>query len=76
MTECEWMDIFASNLIEMLQEARMTQRELADAAGLSEGAISMYISRNRMPNVKALINISEALDVTLDDLMYFGDRIY
>lgn len=76
MSEVEWMNIFGDNLVDLLKRVNMTQRELADAAGLSESAISNYIHKIRMPNVRALINISEALDCSLDDLMYFGDRIY
>lgn len=76
MTEYEWLDIFGDNLVDLLKEANMTQRELADAAGLSEGSISNYIHKRKLPGVKALVNISEALDCPLDDLMFFGDRIY
>lgn len=75
MSEVEWMDIFGDNLVDLLKEARMTQHELAEAAGLTDAAISNYINKRRMPNVKALINISEALDVSLDELMFFGDTI-
>lgn len=75
MTEFEWLDIFGDNLVYMLREARMSQRELADLANLTESSISNYIHKKRMPTVKALINIAEALDVTLDELMFFGDTI-
>lgn len=75
MSEMEWMDIFGDNLVDLLKEARMTQHELAETAGLTDAAISNYINKRRMPNVKALINISEALDISLDELMFFGDTI-
>lgn len=75
MSEMEWMDIFGDNLVDLLKEARMTQRDLADATGLTEAAISNYINKRRMPTVKALINISEALDISLDEFMFFGDTI-
>lgn len=75
MSEVEWMDIFGDNLVDLLKEARMTQQELADATGLTKSAISNYINKRRMPNVRALINISEALDISLDELMFFGDTI-
>lgn len=75
MTEAEWLSIFADNLRDMLDHANMSQRELADAAGLSEATVSYYIRKQKMPGVKALINISEVLGCTLDDLAYFDDRI-
>lgn len=75
MSEIEWIDIFGDNLDEMLYEANMTQRELADAAGLSESAISQYIHKQKAPGFKAIINIAYALDCSIDDLIDFGDRI-
>ena len=75
MTEVEWMHIFAKNLREMLFEKKMTQRELAFETGLSEKAISTYVNQERMPGAKALINMSYALDCSLDELADFGDTI-
>lgn len=75
MSEYEWLAIFGDNLSSMLDDANMTQKELAIETGLSEAAISNYIHKRRLPGVKALINIAEALDSSLDDLMFFGDRI-
>ena len=75
MSEVEWLNIFGSNLVDMLNDARMTQRELAEETGLSESTISKYIKKQQLPGIKAIINISEALDCSIDDLVYFGDRI-
>lgn len=75
MSELEWLDIFAGNLLDMMVEARMTQKDLADLTGLSEGTISKYIRRMQMPGVKALVNISYALNCSLDDLMDFGGKL-
>jgi transcriptional regulator with XRE-family HTH domain len=74
-SEKEWLDIFSGNLRDMLDDANMSQRELADATGLSDAAISYYINGEKIPGVKALVNISYALDCSLDELMDFGDRI-
>ena len=75
MTELEWIEIFGDNLASMLEDARMTQRELADEAGLSESAISRYIHKQMAPSFKAIVNIAYALDCSMDDLIDFGDRI-
>lgn len=75
MSELEWLEIFGDNLVDMLEDAKMTQRELADAAGLSEGTISHYINKTRLPGLKAIINIAYAMDVSIDELIDFGDRI-
>ena len=65
MSEQEWLDIFADNLLDMLNEANMTQRDLADETGLSEAAISQYIHKRKIPGVRAIINISYALNYYL-----------
>lgn len=75
MSEIEWLNIFGDNLAEILHEYRMTQRELADAAGLAESSVSQYIHKQKIPSLKAIINIADALDMTVDELIDFGDRI-
>lgn len=75
MTEKEWLDIFADNLVSMLKDANMSQNELAECTGLSKATISSYIHKKKTPGVKALVNISFALDCDLDDLMWLGDTI-
>lgn len=76
MTELEWMKIFGDNLKEMLDEANMTQRDLADDTGLTEATISRYINKQRMPTVRALVNIAYSLNCSFDELMDFGDRVW
>lgn len=75
MIEREWLAIFGVNLIEMLDKAKMTQRDLADATGLSESSICKYIQGRQMPGVRAIINIAAALNCTTDELIDFGDKL-
>lgn len=75
MTEQAWLNIFGDNLNELIIEAGMNQADLAEAARLSEATISYYINKRKIPGVKALVNIAYALNVSLDELMYFGDTI-
>lgn len=75
MSELEWLDIFGDNLAEMLEYANMSQRDLADEAGLSESTISNYINKRKIPSLRAIINIAYALDCDLTDLIDFGDKI-
>lgn len=71
----EWLDIFSDNLVELLEDRKMTQYELASDSGISTGSISAYINKQSIPGPKALINIAYSLDVSLDELMDFGSRI-
>lgn len=75
MTEHEWIDIFGSNLESMMAEYGWTQRELAEATGLTQATISNYIHKRRMPTIKAIINLSYVLGCDLYDLIDFGDRL-
>lgn len=75
MSEVEWLDIFGDNLRDLLSDYCLTQRELADETGLSEGTISNYINKRQMPGIKAIINIAEALEMSIDDLIFFGEKI-
>lgn len=75
MTEKEFIDIFAENLIDIMQETGTTQRELAKDSHLTEAAISRYLSRDRMVSSRALVNIAIALNCNLDDLVPFYDLV-
>ena len=76
MSEFEWLDIFGDNLVSLLKDARMSQRELAEAADLSEGTISSYIHKRKIPSLKAIINIAYAFDISIDELVDFGEMVY
>ena len=77
-TESEWLDIFADNLAGYLKSKRISQEEFADKAGLTPSAISRYLNKQRMPTVRAVINMFYALDGevdSLDEFLDFGGRI-
>lgn len=76
MSEQEWINIFGDNLRDILKEYGYTQRDLADAIGVSEVTISRYINKQRMPTVPILINMSMELGIDLEEFAVFGDRIY
>lgn len=75
MTQKEWSDIFASNLIDILEEKGMTQAQLARDANLSKSRINDYINGNAVPTSAALINMAYALDMDLGEFADFGERV-
>ena len=75
MTKEQWKEIFAGNLIDILEEKGMTQAELAMDAELPKSQISEYINGNSMPSLAAAITMSYALDMELGDLVDFGERV-
>lgn len=75
MTLKEWTGIFGDNLLDLMEEKHMTQRELAKISGVALGSINSYIQKQSPPGIKAILNISYALDVDLNELLDFGDTI-
>jgi transcriptional regulator with XRE-family HTH domain len=75
MNEKEWLETFSDNLAELLADAKMTQTELSKETGLAESTISDYLHGRQMPGVRAIVNLSYALDVDCIDLIDFGCKI-
>ena len=75
MTQHEWRETFADNLIDILQERGMSQAQLARDSGLSVSRISDYINMNATPTVFAVINMAYALDMEVSELIDFDARI-
>lgn len=75
MTRYEWLGRFSLKLRQLMDEKRMTQRELADKLYASEATVSKYINGELMPSVRMIINISYELNVSIDSFTYFCGRI-
>jgi transcriptional regulator with XRE-family HTH domain len=69
MTELELIKSFSQNLKVVLDYSWMSQKELAEETGLSDACISYYMNGKCLPTVKNLINIADALDCELSDLI-------
>ena len=75
MNELDFIDIFADNLRDMLEEVGISQQELANEIGVSKGTISKYLNKQAMPSLKNFMNICYALDCDPQDLFVPYDRI-
>lgn len=53
----------------LLESKGMSRRELAELSGLTEAAISRYITGSRIPKTISLSAIAKALDVSSDELL-------
>lgn len=56
----------------MLDNLGISQKEFALMTGLTEAAVSRYISGDRLPNAATLINIAKATRVSPNWLLGFG----
>lgn len=75
MTHSEWKNIFGDNLLTILREKRISQKDLSRDSGVSMGMVSDYVNKLTAPNIFAVINMAYALDVEIDELIDFGDCI-
>lgn len=70
MTEQEWRDDFADQLRRLTYRAGYrTQKDFAEAAGLSEKTISHYRNAERTPDVITLINLCTVLHCDIKELV-------
>ena len=74
-SEKEWLDIFADNLKEIINEQGYTPTEFAKAVGIPKSTMSRYLNKERMPNIRFIINTSYELNVDFMDLIDFGGKI-
>lgn len=51
------------------RELKLTQAQLADKAGVTQGAISMIELGKRVPSLDVIIKIASALGCTVNDLL-------
>lgn len=75
MTQTEWRNIFSSNLLSILEEKGMSQRQLAKDSGVSLTMINDYINKRCMPGLIAIVNMAYALDINVDEFIDFGEWI-
>lgn len=53
----------------------MTEVELAEESGLAQSTISSYLNKQKLPGIKAVLNISYALDCEVGELIDFDEFI-
>lgn len=76
MSEYEFIDIFADNLRDIMYDENMSQSELAKRALLDRTTVNRYLSKERMPSLKAVVNMAHVLNCSIEDLIPTYDLIY
>lgn len=69
ISEVEFIDIFSDNLRDVMKEVGISQKQLAKEARMTQGAISHYLRKERMPSVRAIMNLCYVLDCEYSDLL-------
>jgi putative transcriptional regulator len=62
------MSPFGANVKTKRLEKKLSQEQLAEAAGVSQGAIWKIESGNGLPSLSIAFRIADALDTTVDEL--------
>ena len=62
-------EVFHERLYELIQSRNMTQKDLANKAGVTEAAMSHYLKGDRFPRASVLSRIADSLGTTSDYLM-------
>lgn len=68
--------IESERLEQLLSERKMSQKALAAATHLTEGAVSHYLKGDRRPRGAILLNIANALGTTVDYLTGKSDDMH
>lgn len=69
-TEMQIRETFSENVKKYMRYERISQRELARKAGISETTLSRILNCLLTPGIKSVVNLSLALNVKVDRLLY------
>lgn len=69
MTMKEQTEIFTKNLVRLLKERNLTQKEVADAIGVSQQTFNMWCVGKNLPRMDKVEKLSNFLGVRKSDLL-------
>lgn len=69
--EAEWRRCFRNKLDRLIRKNHMSNRKLAEAAGVSSATISFYRAGKSLPNAYTITRIAKALHCTTNALLDF-----
>ncbi|MDD6302690.1 MAG: helix-turn-helix transcriptional regulator [Bacillales bacterium] len=53
----------------IMEEKGLTQKELSQMSNITEASMSKYLSGDRTPRIDVIVNIANALEVSVDSLL-------
>lgn len=65
---------FEQNLERIVKERKLKYTELARITGIDPKTIHDWVKKRRMPNLFNAMLIADALNISLDELVYGEDR--
>lgn len=73
MTKEEQAEIFARNLSRYIKDLGLTQREIAQALGVSQQAVHTWTTGENVPRLNKAQRLAQLLGVRLTDLVFPND---
>lgn len=71
LSEEDWAKEFGINLGAKMRKAFMSQSDVAERLGVSQATVSNYLNGKRLPNAHRLMRLSEILNCSVTDLIWF-----
>lgn len=68
-TPGDQLRIISTNLTRLMERNSVTQRELSEVVGLSESAVSKWISCSNSPNMGSIQKIADYFRVSISDIV-------
>ena len=62
-------EVFVERLEKLLKDSNISQRDLAQDIGVTESAVSKYLSGDRIPSGDILLNLATAFNTTSDYML-------
>lgn len=72
ITEMEWRRLFSERVRHYMHLYDINQKELAESIGVTDSAMSRYLSCKRTPKVDVIVSLASVFACTTDELIMFG----
>lgn len=72
ITEIEWRRLFSERVKHHMYLYDINQKELAKSIGVTEAAMSRYLSCKRTPRIDVIVSLASVFACTTDELIMFG----
>ena len=69
MDETRLLEIYSTNLNQIMKDEKMTQEKLSDEIGINQSMISRYITGQSLPSFLTAVKIAEVLGYQIDDFL-------
>lgn len=68
----EWRRLFSERVKHHMHLYDINQKELAKSVGVTEAAMSRYLSCKRTPRIDVIVSLASVFACTTDELIMFG----